>query len=112
MTNKVLGLQPWTWFGLGAGAVAVLLTAVAVFAPPRPPAGPAVYDRDEFRSLLVGKTEAEVLDLVGRPDSTQDAAAGRAWYYDRRTRDPVTGKTDARVQVLFAGDRVASVNFY
>ncbi len=67
------------------------------------------YTRDQFRQLVIGKTPDEVIKAVGKPDRTQDFAGTRAWYYDRITTDPITGKVDRTSQVIFeqgVADRV------
>lgn len=101
----------WAWLAVGAG-VAVLVAAVAVAVVADRRSGSAVYPRDEFRAALIGKTEDEVLSLVGRPASTQDTRGGVYWYYRDRTRDPVTGRVDRRVQVVFRNGVVDAVNFH
>lgn len=85
-------------------------------APPAPPAvQPAKPDpvtREEFKKAVEGKTPDEVVEAVGKPDQTSESGGRKYWYYDRRTTDPTTGKTDARAQVVFGEDgRVRSVNF-
>ena len=68
--------------------------------------------RDDFRKTVIGKTPQEVIDAVGKPDLTQElAGVGTFWYYDNKTKDPVTGKIDFRVQVIFEYGRVTSVNY-
>jgi hypothetical protein len=75
------------------------------------PAGPKLLMRADFEAKVLGKTADEVLAAVGRPDSTQEGT-GRSpvWYYKNRTVDPVTGKTDWMIQVVFADGRVDRVN--
>ena len=52
-----------------------------------------------------------MIDLVGKPSSTQNNSGLECWYYERRTIDPVTKKTDFSAQVVFEDGRVTSVNF-
>lgn len=66
-----------------------------------------VYGRDEFRSMLMGKTENEVLDAVGRPTNTRDGS----WTYDDRTRDPITGKTGLAFVRFDSDKRVVRVDY-
>lgn len=69
----------------------------------------AVMGREEFKKAVMGKTAAEVLAAVGKPDQT-DEGSTTSWYYRDRTVDPVTGKTDALTQVNFdKGGRVEDV---
>lgn len=61
-----------------------------------------VYSRDEFSKLVVGKTPAEVIAVLGKPDSTQERSnesGSPTWYFYSRTRDPATGKVDWAAQV-------------
>lgn len=75
-------------------------------------AAPKVWDRAEFRALVVGKTEREVIEAVGRPDSTQERDQGESqWYYRNRTRDAVTSKLDPHIQLVIQGGVVVRVNF-
>lgn len=68
--------------------------------------------RDQFRSLVSGKTEQQVMDALGKPDETQDVeGTGKMWYYRNAAVDPVTGKKTALVQVVFEGGVVTTVNF-
>ena len=61
---------------------------------------------------MLRQTADEVLKLYGKPDSTQDGSSGATWYYDRRTYDPLVGKTDHSAQVVFGeGGVVMYVNF-
>lgn len=68
--------------------------------------------REQFRSLVSGKTEQQVLDALGKPDETQDQEGlGKFWYYRNVAVDPVTGKKTAQVQIVFDGGTVTTVNF-
>lgn len=68
--------------------------------------------REQFRALVSGKTEQQVLDALGKPDETQDQEGlGKLWYYHNAAVDPVTGKKTAIVQLVFEGGAVTSVNF-
>jgi hypothetical protein len=69
-------------------------------------------NRADFRNAVLGKTAEQVIQSVGRPDSTQEFGDGPTWYYEGRTYDPVTGKKDSRAQVVFNLDRiVVRVNY-
>ncbi len=59
--------------------------------------------RDEFRSVVIGKTGEQIINLIGRPDSTSDMGGRVSWSYDGKTYDPVTGKIDRFVIVVFQG---------
>lgn len=71
----------------------------------------AKYSRDEFRQLVVGKSRQEVLDLLGRPQATQEGDGFEFWDYQGRTFDPVTNRTDHNAQVEFQNGRVSNVTF-
>lgn len=80
-----------------------------------PPAGDTTatkktYSRDEFKKLVIGKTEKEVLELVGKPDKTSEAGQTKYWHYHDRTIDPITGKADSITQLVFDNGAVSSVN--
>jgi hypothetical protein len=67
--------------------------------------------RDQFRNLVLGKSQSEVLSLLGKPNDTQDDQdLGHLWYYNDCARDPVTGKRSL-VQIVFEGGQVTTVNF-
>ena len=68
--------------------------------------------REQFRSLVNGRTEQQVLDALGKPDETQDQEGlGKLWYYLGVAPDPVTGKKTAQVQIVFEGGEVTMVKF-
>lgn len=52
------------------------------------------YTREEFSKLVIGKTEAEVIASVGRPESTSNYSDKTSWNYYYRVLNPVTGKYD------------------
>lgn len=68
-----------------------------------------VYDREDFKKLVLGKTKQEVLDLLGKPDTTGQAGSSDSWSYLKRTRDSVTGKVDGRTVLLIRDDKVHDV---
>jgi hypothetical protein len=53
-----------------------------------------VYTRDEWTKLVTGKTPAELIAVVGRPNSTTDNPDNtpRRWMYWNRVMNPATGK--------------------
>jgi hypothetical protein len=79
--------------------------------PPSPGAEQPVYSRDEFTDLLMGKTGGEVIEAVGEPFRTSEDSDSAYWHYRHRTRDPITGKLDSDVQVVFRKERVVAVNY-
>lgn len=70
-----------------------------------------VYTREEFRKLVVGLTPDEVIAKVGRPYATQDSGSEPMWYYNGLARDPVSGKVDTFIQVIFKDGKVDRVNY-
>jgi hypothetical protein len=93
------------------------LLSLACYRPPATTAPAAqapvarVYTREEFKALVLGKTEAEVIETVGRPDETNEGVTSHGWIYKRRTKDPVTGKTDAVASIFFLKGKVESAMF-
>ena len=77
--------------------------------PPPPP--PTVYSRPEFSRRVLGKSEAEVIEAVGRPDETTEDDDARYWHFKKRTLDPLTREKDTDVQVVIKGGKVASINY-
>ena len=69
------------------------------------------YTREEFTALVVGRTKAEVIGLLGKPRATQQSGELELWDYPGRTTDPVTGKTDHNAQVEFQGEQCVGVDF-
>jgi hypothetical protein len=70
-----------------------------------------LYSREDFRDLIMGKSEPEVLDAVGKPDHTSEDSQFEYWHYRRRTRDLTTDKVDSDVQVVFQDGKVIAVNY-
>lgn len=69
------------------------------------------YTREEFRQLAIGKTGQELIDAIGRPETTSEGGFV-IWVYKKLTYDPITGKTDADAMVLFDREgRVESVRY-
>jgi hypothetical protein len=55
--------------------------------------------REEFKRLVEGKTETEVMAAVGTPDETSVGGSWKRLYYSGRTFDPATGKPDSSISV-------------
>ena len=55
--------------------------------------------REEFKRLVEGKTETEVMAAVGTPDETSVGTSWKRLYYSGRTLDPATGKPDKSISV-------------
>jgi outer membrane protein assembly factor BamE (lipoprotein component of BamABCDE complex) len=70
-----------------------------------------VYNRDAFSPLVLGKTEEEVYQIIGKPDSTSEDSESRYWHYRKCTRDPVSKEPDMDVQLVFQDGKVAKINY-
>ena len=76
-----------------------------------PPPPSPVYSRPEFSRLVLGKSEAEVIEAVGRPDETSEDDDARYWHFKKRTLDPLTQEKDTDVQVVIKDGKVADINY-
>jgi len=103
--------------GLVAGGFVVYWMSAKV--PPggmtKASGGPAplssTYTREDFRAVVIGKTEAEVTTAIGPPTHTERNGGAPWWTYERITRDSATDKVDASAVVKFENGRVVSVGF-
>ena len=77
---------------------------------PRPRPRP-VYARGEFSRRVLGKSEEEVIEAVGRPDETTEDDDARYWHFKNRTLDPLTQEKDTDVQVVIKGGKVTNINY-
>lgn len=60
--------------------------------------------REELKGLVTGKTKAEVLKALGRPEGTlADPDGGETWHYENASYDPVAQKPDRHVWIKFDG---------
>lgn len=66
------------------------------------------YTRDEFTKLVKGKTKDWVLATVGKPDHTSGSDSDN-WFYKNLTTDPVSGKPDFQVMIVFRNGVAHSV---
>jgi len=69
------------------------------------------YSREEFKALVMGKTEKEVIDALGKPDRTSPGEFGTYWYYEEKTVDPINGKVDRHAQIVFRNGIVEKVSY-
>jgi hypothetical protein len=62
-----------------------------------------IYSRDDFTTAVIGKTEQEVIQQFGTPDSVDERNPDRVvWTYDRKTFDlGNANKIDSRTTVVF-----------
>ena len=124
------GLPAWVWVLIALVGVVLLcggtvVGSMFVITTVGPPAGQFLptagstptaaktYTRDEFKALVDGKTEAEVIAAVGSPD--QESGIGpefKGFSYYRRTVG-ATGKPDTMaIMRIKRGGRVEQVTFH
>jgi hypothetical protein len=72
---------------------------------------PTVYLRDDFTASVLGKSEDQVIEAVGKPDLTSEDAQATYWHYRSRTKNPMTGRIDSDVQVVFERGQVVALNY-
>ena len=78
-----------------------------------------ILTRDEFTRLIYLKTQDEVLKLIGKPVSTggsnclnkSPSECSSQWYYENKSYDPITGKVDIWIQVIFENNQVEQIRF-
>jgi hypothetical protein len=101
---------------LVAGGLFLEFAVAAVFVLDRSPTGsvqPArkSYPRSELKRLVIGKSQAEVLQLLGRPDHTFEHAGGVDWTYLGISYDPIAREEPSLARLNFQAGRVVSVDF-
>lgn len=116
------GVPPGVWVLLGvAGVGAVMLFgALALTAgrqaetrPTQTEPANKLYTRDEFRTLVMGKTQDEVIAAVGKPDKASQEPDREFWRYFGRTYDPAAnGKAEDSAELEFNSGRVARVRIH
>jgi hypothetical protein len=109
LTLFAFALGTLSTLALIGGAYIAINRAEQSQSPPPPP--PPVYSRPEFSRLVLGKSEAEVIEAVGRPDETSEDDDTRYWHFKKRTVDPLTREKDSEVQVVIQGGKVAKINY-
>ena len=78
--------------------------------------GQDTMSRDDFRNAVISKSKEEVIDSVGKPDSTSgDTSTPNGeldvWFYRNRTQDPITGEVDVQTSVMFRNGTADRVSF-
>jgi len=74
-------------------------------------AKPARMSRDQAKSVLLGRTKAEVISAIGRPKSTASASFGDVWFYNGISFDEAAGTVDRGATIAFTPDRVGQIDF-
>ena len=69
------------------------------------------YTQANFKALVMGKSEADVVQAVGNPDMTSADGPAKKWVFLRRTLHPVTGRMDPAATVHFSDGLVVRVTF-
>jgi predicted Zn finger-like uncharacterized protein len=69
--------------------------------------------RDQFRNLITDKAPEELIQLIGKPNRTQEIEGDTRYYYHNVAVDPASGKKTAVVEITFDSiGRVKEVNFF
>jgi hypothetical protein len=92
------------------GAVAVNDPAVIQPADGKVRDSKRVYTRQEFRDLVMGKTEDEVIAAVGKPDEVSEDGEIARWTYRDRVRD-AAGKAAVTPVVVFRDGKAVEVQY-
>ena len=89
----------------------LVLTLTACYQPSVPTTQKAktVYSRDEFRKLVIGKTQDEVIKAVGKPFKTHDDPSNVFWMYQGITFDPVSDNHDNFIFINFVDGKAVKV---
>lgn len=83
--------------------LAFALLSFGCFGNAPPSLTPAkTWTREEFKTLVVGKTKEDVLKTLGKPEHTDEYSTFDIWTYRRVTRDTITDKIDFGARVRFA----------
>ena len=70
-----------------------------------------IRSREEFRSLVEGRNEEQVLVALGKPAGVREFGSFVYWDYEDPIFDNVTGTVSMRQQVMFREDHRAAVSF-
>ena len=73
----------------------------------RPPGEKLIYTRQEFETLVVGKSQQEVLEGVGQPD----AKNANQWDYRNIIMDPISGKSDPLAAACWKDGKAERVDY-
>lgn len=68
-----------------------------------------VYTREEFKALVVGKSQDEIMKLLGRPAKTSEYGDGTTgWKYEGITVDPISQKMDNTAYADFDRSKICT----
>ena len=62
--------------------------------------------RDELTTMVMGKNQQQVIDLIGKPIKTRPGEVTTVFEYEDMTTDQITGKTDVLTWVWFNRDGI------
>ncbi len=74
-------------------------------------AAPGIKSREAFKKEVMGKTQVQVMKIIGKPHMIGSGAEGEVWIYKNATFHPVTKDADRTTLVQFDGSRVIEVRF-
>jgi hypothetical protein len=74
-------------------------------------AGPKLYERGDFKALILAKSEQAVIDALGQPIKTVQDGDRKYLYYRGLTKDPKTGEADGFLAIEVVRDHVVDVEF-
>ena len=70
-----------------------------------------VFLRQDFETKVIGKTPEQVMNVIGRPERTEETSALFQWKYDEVTRETATKKIDKITTVTFERGVAVKVEF-
>jgi hypothetical protein len=69
------------------------------------------YTRAEFKKLVVRKTQAEILNAIGKPNHMTESKVNLRWFYDSTTYELDAKVLDQTAVIEFQDDTGVSVSF-
>jgi hypothetical protein len=70
-----------------------------------------LYTRSELKKMLIGKTQEQVIELLGKPSSTADVGGLEMWHYEGISKNEITDTDDLLCQIMFSGNKVETLSF-
>lgn len=69
--------------------------------------------REAFKAAVLGKTSAEIIAALGRPEEAGQlpGGGGEYWYYSHETMNPITQKADTYSTIIFTDGKASEVTF-
>ena len=69
--------------------------------------------RDEIKEAINNKSKEKVIEVLGKPEQTQNLGTMEMWYYYGISYDPIAETYDNMVQITFNEyGKVDMINFY